>query len=94
MRKLVKKRIDEDIVLLVNKNVENIRWPMVQSINDTFAAFLSRLNKEVSEVIDGTNKALNLAVELRQKQGSQVDERLRSLDEVITGLGAVAEATH
>ncbi len=93
VRKMVKKRMDEDIVLLVNKNVENIRWPMVQAITDTFAAFVSRLDKEVEEVIEGTNKAMELAMELRQKRGNEVNERLQVLERAIAGLQAILNNT-
>ena len=93
VRKMVKKRMDEDIVLLVNKNVENIRWPMVQAITDTFAAFVSRLDKEVEEVIEGTNKAMDLAMELRQKRGNEVNERLQVLERAIAGLQAILNNT-
>lgn len=86
IKKMVKKRMDEDIRLLVNKNVESLRWPMVQAITNRFTAFISRLDKEVSDVISGTDGAIAQAIKLKQERGSEVNARLQVLDFVIKEL--------
>jgi len=86
VKKMVKRRVDEDIRLLVNKNVESLRWPMVQAINNSLTAFVSRLDKEVAGVIEGTDRAIAMAVRLKQEHGAEVRGRLEDLDTIISRL--------
>ena len=83
LKNAVKKRMQEDLRMIVNKNVENIRWPMNQAIINNFAAFISRLNVEIDQVVTDTQSAINRAIELKISHQEEVASRVELLKGVI-----------
>ncbi|RCK78974.1 MAG: hypothetical protein OZSIB_0525 [Candidatus Ozemobacter sibiricus] len=66
-------RIAEQLQLLVVENVENLRWPIFQSIDQTFLHFGSTLDDRLKETIAATHGAMKATLDVRRTRASQLE---------------------
>ncbi len=78
MEKRLKKRIDD----LVRHNVENIRWSLYQSINETFMHFASSLDENLARTVEAIHGAVRAAMERRRNHGESVSNEVKRLQEI------------
>ncbi len=80
-RQKILKRLNEQIETLVRNNVENLRWTIYQSINETFRAFGNALDRRLSDTLGATHGAIKVAMEERKRHSVRIYDdvvRLRS----------------
>jgi hypothetical protein len=68
MLKSSEQRLEE----LALRNVENIRWAMLQNLNLSFAKFASRIRERLSETVVATQGAIEAAHERKRTSGGSV----------------------
>lgn len=73
------KRLTEQIMELVNTNVENLRWPVFLSIDETFRRFGSTLDERLAATIEATHGAIQAALTKRHEQAEVVDKEAARL---------------
>ncbi len=80
---------------LVRRNVENIRWSMLQNLNISIAGFARRVRERLDETVAATKGAMDVAHERRNAQDDNVDpeidrirQRMKELDEMKSGLAS------
>ena len=79
---------------LVVANVENLRWAIFQSINQTFTRFGSTLDKRLAETVEATHGVIRAVVERRRsrseitaKETSRFEKAAAELEQLRAGLG-------
>ncbi len=77
------KRMDEQIETLVRNNVENLRWTIYQSVNETFRSFGNRLDEKLSDTLGATHGAIKVAVEERKRRSDTIASEVLRLRRVI-----------
>lgn len=80
--KSTEQRMDE----LVRRNVENIRWSMLQNLNISFARFASVVRDRLAETVAATKGAMEAATSRRAAQGGSVAAEVDRLGEQIARL--------
>jgi len=78
-RRRMKKRISEEIELLVRKNVEGIRWALLQTADENFRHFMSRLRDELDEICCLTQGSIRRMQQIRTRERGSVARIQRSL---------------
>jgi hypothetical protein len=76
----LRRRIAYTVSELVQRNVENLRWALLQAIDDSFRRFNMQADERIGEVLEATKGAIKAALDLRRQESnrSQVElERLR-----------------
>ncbi len=91
-------RIAEQLQLLVVENVENLRWPIFQSIDQTFLHFGSTLDDRLKETIAATHGAMKATLDFRRTRASQMEpvrqryaEAVHRLVELSAAFGTVGD---
>ncbi len=84
-KKLLKRYIDK-LDMLLNSNIENLRWSIFQGIQDTFREFNFDFDRQMEEVINATKGAVEKAIYKRQNQAGKIDEEIEKLNNVIEKL--------
>ncbi len=79
-RRLRLRRIAGRLDDLVLRNVENLRWALYQSINDSFRHFGSELDARLRETRAATKDAITAAMRQRQERGAAVDQEIKRLE--------------
>jgi hypothetical protein len=72
--------------MLLNSNIENLRWSIFQGIQDTFREFNFDFDRQMEEVINATKGAVEKAIYKRQNQAGEIDEEIDKLQKVIEQL--------
>jgi len=75
-------RLDE----LVRRNVENIRWSMLQNLNISFASFARRTRERLDETVVATKGAMEAARERRRTCGGSIAAEVAHLTDRIAEL--------
>ena len=70
------KSMDQRIDDLVRRNVENIRWSMLQNLNISFTHFTSRIKERLTETVTVTKGAMETANEVRTTRVETVDPKI------------------
>lgn len=78
-RKRLRARLKEQAGELVLRNVENLRWSTLQSLDDTFRRFAAMLQDRLAAAIDSTKSAIDAAASKRRAASIQVDAELASM---------------
>jgi small GTP-binding protein len=84
----VLKSIDQRLDGLVRRNVENIRWSMLQNLNISFAVFARRTRERLDETVAATQGAMQAAHGRRQAQDGSIDAEVRRLADRMAALEA------
>jgi len=81
--------MDQRLDRLVRRNVENIRWSMLQNLNVSFARFSRRTRECIDETVAGTRGAMEAAHARRQGHSENIEAevtRISGLIEVLKEL--------
>ncbi len=76
---------------LVVNNVENVRWALLQNMNDSFVRHAGALDRRLAQTVKDIERAIDEACERRQDGASAVDERLSMLDEWLREVDGLME---
>lgn len=74
-----RRRIEERLDSLILSNVENLRWSVFQSVNDSFRAFSSALEVRLSDALKATVGGMDSAISLRKERSAEVLSALEPL---------------
>ncbi|HOT28529.1 MAG TPA: dynamin family protein [Candidatus Ozemobacteraceae bacterium] len=90
-------RIAEQLRALVIENVENLRWPIFQSLDQTFLRFGSDLDNRLKETVAATHGAMRATLDYRRNRADQIEpmrrrytDAIRQLEELRCAFGAAA----
>ena len=86
------KRLKEQIGGLVIRNVENLRWAIYQSLDQTFTRFGSSLDERLAATIEATHGAIRAAIDRRRQQSEAVSPEVSRLETAVDGLAQVQAA--
>jgi GTP-binding protein EngB required for normal cell division len=81
-----KRRLVEQVEMLVRRNVENLRWATLQNINETFRRFGAQLDRELAEAIEATQGAIHAAHAKRRDSADSVGAEVARLNGVAAEL--------
>jgi len=82
-RQRIQKRLREQSRELILANVENLRWSLFQSIDDTFRRFSTALAERLRETKAATQEAIRAAAERRRNQGETISQELSRLETAV-----------
>lgn len=82
MLKSSEQRLEE----LARRNVENIRWSMLQNLNISFARFASRIKERLTETVAATKGAMEAARVRRSSTGGSVEAEVASKGKLVGSL--------
>lgn len=85
-------RIAEQLQALVIENVENLRWPIFQSLDQTFLHFGSDLDDRLKETIAATHGAMKATLDCRRSRADQIEPLRRTYTEAVRQLGELRRA--
>lgn len=74
---------------LVRRNVENIRWSMLQNLNISFAGFARRTRERLDETVAATRGAMEAAHARRQAHSGSIETEVTRVRERIAVLEAL-----
>jgi GTPase SAR1 family protein len=87
-RARIKRQLELQISELVERNVENLRWTMLQSLDDAFRRFASEFDERLTMAIEATHGAADAASRKRHKASERVDLELVQLHHLSETLAA------
>ena len=85
-RQRLQKRLQTQSRELILSNVENLRWSLFQSIDDTFRRFSTTLAERLRETKAATQEAMRAAAERRRNQGETISRELSRLETAVQTL--------
>lgn len=85
----VLKSIDQRLDSLVRRNVENIRWSMLQNLNISFAGFARKTRERLDETVTATQGAMETAHARRQAHDGSIEAETNRLAQSMAGLEAI-----
>ncbi len=91
-RSRIVKRIMGQVESLVTTNVENLRWPMLQSIDTTFRRFTSTLDTRLKETIQATHGAIRRALAKRREESEAISAEVERIQAETARLREIREA--
>jgi hypothetical protein len=71
----------------VIRNVENLRWSLYQSLDETLRRFSANLDERLAATLQVTREGMVLALEKRKDQASSIQEDVIRLGGMATQLG-------
>jgi ribosome biogenesis GTPase A len=74
------KSMDQRMDELVRRNVENIRWSMLQNLNISFAHFATRIKERLAETVGSTKGAMEAAHKRKLVHGGSIASEVARLD--------------
>jgi hypothetical protein len=83
---LLSKSTEQRLEELARRNVENIRWSMLQNLNISFARFASRIKERLTETVTATKGAMEAARVRRSSTGGSVAAEVVSKGNLIGSL--------
>ncbi len=87
MLKSKEQRLEE----LVRRNVENIRWSMIQNLDLSFIRFTSRVRERLAETAAATKGAMEAANARRHAAGSDIVKEVEHLTKHMADLEAIKQ---
>ncbi|HTY16015.1 MAG TPA: dynamin family protein [Methanoregulaceae archaeon] len=84
-------RVRQQIEEIVTRNVENLRWNTLQSIDSTFRRFGHDLEENLSKTIDATRGAIDEAYRLRKEHAAGIAESKARLQKGVDEIASVIE---
>jgi Dynamin family len=79
-------RTAQTISELVQRNVENLRWALLQAIDDSFRRFNLQVDERIGEVLEATKGAIKAALDLRRQESNRSQLELERLRRAADGL--------
>ena len=80
------KSMEQRLDNLVRRNVENIRWSMLQNLTVSFASFARRTKERLDETVTATQGAMKAAHAQRQDSGASLEVEVSRMGELIAVL--------
>jgi GTPase SAR1 family protein len=80
--------MDQRLDGLVRRNVENIRWSLLQNLNITFAGFVRRTRERLDETVAATKGAMDMAHTRRQADIGSIQAEVERMSAAISALEA------
>lgn len=80
--------MDQRLDGLVRRNVENIRWSMLQNLNISLAGFARRTKERLDETVAATKGAMDAAHSRRQADGGNIETEVKRMRDRIAALEA------
>ncbi|MGD8366633.1 MAG: dynamin family protein [Desulfobacterales bacterium] len=74
---------------LVRRNVENIRWAMLQNLNVSFARFAARVRDRLAETVAATKGAMNAAHARKKAHGGNLEAEVARMADAIGVVAAM-----
>ena len=87
----VLKSMDQRLDGLVRRNVENIRWSMLQNLNLSFAGFARRARERLEETVAATHGAMEAAHARRHAHDGNVEADVRRLADGMAALESLRD---
>ncbi len=81
--------MDQRLDGLVRRNMENIRWSMLQNLNLSFAGFARRTRERLDETVAATEGAMQAAHARRQADDGSIEAEVNRMADRIAALEAV-----
>ncbi len=78
----VRKRLGETVRILVVRNVENLRWSALQSLENSFRRFRRELGERLDLTAQGTREAIEQARARREAASTVVEQDISRLSEI------------
>jgi len=75
----IRRWLQNDIESIVSRNVGDLRWAMIQNVNDTIRRFALRLQEQFEEITKTTHGAIRAARDQRIRKADTVAEELSKL---------------
>jgi Dynamin family len=75
----LRRRMAHTVSELVQRNVENLRWALLQAIDDSFRRFNMQVDERIDEVLEATNGAIKAALDLRRQKSNHSQVELERL---------------
>ncbi len=85
------KSLDQRLEDLVRRNVENIRWSMLQNLNISFAHFARKITERLDETVAATKGAMESAHDRKQRHGGRIEHEVEALQETIRQIEGIRE---
>lgn len=82
----IRKRLAQQVEALVLRNVENLRWALLQNAETAFHSFGEALKTRLLEAINGTSQAVTAAAAQKQGQAAAANAELARLQAVTAAL--------
>jgi len=76
---------------LVTNNVENVRWAVLQNINDSIARYAGDLDRRLAQTAEDIERAISEATARRIEGAGAVQEHLERLDDRLQEVDRLAE---
>lgn len=86
----IKRRIIEQIDLLVARNVENLRWSIYLSLNEALSGFGAGLDERLADTINATHGAIAAALAKRRQAAQAASEDISALEAFAAQLTRIA----
>ncbi len=91
-RSQLTKRAKEQIEELVIQNVENLRWAVLQNIDQSFVRFESEMGDRFKQTLAATQGAIEAAMKKRKERSELISEELSRLDSAIIILQEIKDS--
>jgi hypothetical protein len=72
-------RMAQTVSELVQRNVENLRWALLQAIDDSFRRFNIQVDERIGEVLEATKGAIKAGLDLRRRESNRSQAELERL---------------
>jgi len=83
------RRLCSQIETIVMQNVENVRWPTLQNLEDTFRKFAAEIDKRYSEAESATRDAIETAYSQRKEHAEAVEADILALESAQNSLDEI-----
>lgn len=95
------RRLQAQIEAVVMQNVENVRWPTLQNLEDTFRKFAAQIDEQHREAAVATRDAIETAYQRRKEHAEAVEADVvrlesvhRRLDHVCREIESLSQKEH
>jgi hypothetical protein len=75
----LRRRIAYTVSELVQRNVENLRWALLQAIDDSFRRFNIQVDERIGEALEATKGAIKAALDLQRQESDRSQAELERL---------------
>ncbi len=80
------RRLEHEIDSIVGQNVENVRWPSLQNLEETFRKFGQQIENQYNEAARATRGAIEAAYTKRREQAEAVDSEAVAIESALCRL--------
>ena len=85
-----RRRLLDEAMALVQRNVENLRWSTAQNLDTTFRRFSADLDRQLAQTVEATHGAIRSAFSRRQQEAGRIADDLRQMEEIGSTIESLA----